>query len=231
MGETLPDRQIQIPPECRRFDLELPRYLEGEASTQVEGHAAQCGACRSVLEQLRGIQAAARQLPEESPSPKMWVQLRSRLRAEGLIHARRRRWASWLDQLTLPSRLIPASVIAVLAVATVLVVTSSHHSNMGTRLEMTSSSTPLQANYSAQEISVEHTVRQMAQAYHSQINFTDPDVREDYQKGIASLDNSIRECNETLQQAPDNLLARQYLMQAYAQKAAILASALEYQGR
>jgi hypothetical protein len=231
MDEQTRNQQAHEYLECQRFNAELPLYLEGESGTRVERHAAQCGACRAQLNELRAIQAMARQLPEDSPSPAMWEHLHDMLASEGLIRSRRRAWLTWLEQLTLPGRLIPASVIAVLAVIGLLIITSSHPRNGRVNIAETSSAPSAKANYAVEEASVERTVTQMDRAYQSQLGSLDPAVREDYQRGIESLNHSIRECSETLQQAPENSLAREYLMQAYAQKAALLASALEYQGR
>lgn len=221
------------PSECRRFDRELPLYLEGESGTSVERHAAQCAACRVELEELQAIRNVARQLPEEAPSPAAWANLRARLASEGLLQSPRPKGLSWLDKLALPSRLIPASAIAVLVVLGVLMVSSPHRQRTRRQVAESSSAgaTPSMPNYAVEEVSVQNTVRQMEPAYRNQLGSLDPSVREDYQRSMDSLDHSIHECSETLEQTPDNSLARQYLMEAYAQKAALLASALEYRGR
>jgi hypothetical protein len=52
-----------------------------------------------------------------------------------------------------------------------------------------------------------------------------------YQKRLRSLDNSINECRDSVRRQPADDLAQQYLLTAYAQKAEVLASALEFGNR
>jgi hypothetical protein len=58
-----------------------------------------------------------------------------------------------------------------------------------------------------------------------------PDLKATYEKSLVSLDGSIRECLDSLQQEPRNTLARDYLLTAYTRKAEVLSSALEFEGR
>jgi hypothetical protein len=219
---------ICLDPDCRRFEAEVAAYLEGEPGTSVEAHAARCGECRSVLEELKLLRATASELPLESPSPRLWTSLRNALRAEGLIQESPSSWRSWLGQFRLQSRWAVAGTAAALALAIVIVSSSQHRKH---RVTVAESAAPVAANYAAEQASLERTVNQMEQDYRAQVSSLDPAARGDYQKGLESLNDSIRECSETLREAPENSLARQYLMEAYAQKATVLASALEYEGR
>jgi hypothetical protein len=58
-----------------------------------------------------------------------------------------------------------------------------------------------------------------------------PDLKATYDKSLVSLDGSIQECLDSLQQEPGNTLAHDYLLTAYTRKAEILSSALEFEGR
>jgi ribosomal protein S27AE len=72
-------------PACVQFDDELEGYLEGETRPFVTTHAHDCPACGAVLADLQSISAAARDLPEEEPSPLVWAKVRTSLAAEGAL--------------------------------------------------------------------------------------------------------------------------------------------------
>jgi hypothetical protein len=71
----------------------------------------------------------------------------------------------------------------------------------------------------------------METSYQARAASFDPSMKETYQKSLDSLDGEIRECLDSIQQQPDNLLAREYLLAAYEQKATVLQSALYVEGR
>ena len=62
---------------CSRFGGELEAYLEGEARPFIASHARECTACAALLADLQAIQVAARDLPQEAPSPALWSKLRA----------------------------------------------------------------------------------------------------------------------------------------------------------
>jgi len=70
-------------PACAQFDAELEAYLEGEARPFIASHAHDCARCGALLADLQAIQQAARDLPQEEPSPMVWASLRAKLQAEG----------------------------------------------------------------------------------------------------------------------------------------------------
>ena len=70
---------------CEQFDAGLKAYLEGEARPIVTYHAHDCPSCSAMLADLQSIRAAARDLPQEEPSPLVWAKIRSSLAAEGTL--------------------------------------------------------------------------------------------------------------------------------------------------
>jgi predicted nucleic acid-binding protein len=70
-------------PACAQFSTDLEAYLEGEARPLIAAHASECPACNSLLADLQLIQAAARDLPLEEPSPAVWANIRQSLAAQG----------------------------------------------------------------------------------------------------------------------------------------------------
>ena len=70
---------------CVQFDAELEAFLEGEARPFITSHAHDCPSCVAMLADLQSIRAAARDLPQEEPSPRVWAKIRASLAAEGTL--------------------------------------------------------------------------------------------------------------------------------------------------
>jgi len=72
---------------CLRFNAELENHLEGEVRPFIASHARECGSCRDLLADLQSIRQAARDLPQEEPSPAVWANIRSSLESMGAFVA------------------------------------------------------------------------------------------------------------------------------------------------
>lgn len=202
---------------CRRFNLELPAHLEGESRTFVTVHAQECVFCRVLLQDLETVRVAARQLPREEPSPRVWANLRAQLRQEGIIREKETAWG-WLANWRQHVQLAPVGTLACLVI-------------LGSFL--TAPGTSLRAPASAPQADVgpDPVLADMESTFKANEKFLAPEVRDTYDKSLLSLDDSILECQNSLQQEPGNSLAHEYLLAAYSRKAEVLASALESTGR
>ena len=202
---------IRWPSEaCRRFDAQLQSYLEGEHRPELQVHASDCEYCGAVLADLLLLRTAGSELEPEQPPARMWANVRAALLQEGLIRPARSRGWTWAQWLWRP---IPAAALAtVLALAVVF-----FHSR-----------TRPHPNPSLQAIgNVQTTVTEMERAFHVQSATLDPRIRLAYDKGLATLDGEIGDCEAALARQPDDSLTREYLASAYNEKAEVLASALE----
>jgi hypothetical protein len=222
----------QLSSACKLFDEQLPAYSEGVEETSVLLHAAECPACGGVLKDLQQIRAAARELPLDSPPARVWKNVRTALAREALIRQPGPRWLGWLRAPGTPSRLAPATAAAAVAVLGAVFI-------FGPRLERKPAPlapqsnlalSALSANYAAEQLALAKTVQQMEQTFKQQETQLPPLIKSTYDKGLSSLDDSIRESLVSVHRNPRDELARQFLMEAYAQKADVLASALEYDG-
>jgi hypothetical protein len=83
---------------------------------------------------------------------------------------------------------------------------------------------PLPAEYQR----LQKTVQEVATSYDAQKKYIEPEIEAAYDKGLQSLDRSIQEASASVSTDPE---AREYLMNAYAQKAHVLTSALEFAHR
>jgi hypothetical protein len=218
---------------CREFDLNLAAYLEGEASADVPTHADQCSSCGAILDGLEFIRAAARDLPLESPSPRVWSNIRATLAEEGLIREQVSFWRRWFPSVSLVPRSAPAAALAFALLLAVIMVFKGDIQRNGSRNPALTPATvsAVQVSLSGVQSNLARTVQEMEEDYRAREASLDPSAKQVYQAGLTSLNNSIHECLDSLHKQPHNMLVREYLMQAYAQKAEVLASALEYGGR
>ena len=218
---------------CREFDANLAAHLEGEQNTGVLFHAEQCTSCSAILSDLELIRVAAKDLPLESPSPRVWSNIRATLAQEGYFRERESFWKRWITSASLVPRTAPVAALAFALVLAVIMVFKGDIQRTGFQNpslnKVAASIVP--AGLSSVQANLVHTVQAMEQNYKAREALLDPSAKQVYQAGLASLDSSIQECLDSLQKQPHNMLAREYLMQAYSQKAEVLASALEYGGR
>lgn len=227
--------QESISSDCKRFDEELAAYLEGAEGTRVLVHAAQCPACGGVVKDLQMIRSAAREMPLDSPSPRVWKKVRAALAGEGLILQPEPHWLGWLRAPGIPSRLVPATMgIAVAVLGFVFILSPKFSKKPAVLNPRTQTNTyalsASNASYTAEQLSLAKTVQQMELNFRQHETQLPPLIKSTYEKGLQSLDTSIQESLDSVRQDPQDELAREFLMRAYAQKADVLASAMEYDG-
>ena len=218
---------------CQEFNANLIAFLEGEENPDVRTHAEQCSSCGSLLADLELIRSAAKDLPLDFPSPRVWSNIRANLSNEGYFRDQESFWRKWSGRAALLTGAAPAAAFVLALVLAVILV---FRGDIRRNVSPTPSQAPVAASVipvglSSVQANLVRTVQQMEDSYKAREALLDPSAKQTYQQGLASLDNSIHECLYSLQKQPDNMLVREYLMQAYAQKAEVLASALEYGGR
>ena len=226
--------RYEKPLACVQFETELEAFLEGESRPFVSAHARACEFCGSVLADLEQLRAAARALPLEEPSPAVWASLHARLEREGIQRARTTGW-TWLRRLHVWPHPAPLGALASVVLVGVFILMASSTSRISPpRTEgrygppPTSVASLLGANQAAD---LTRAIQDLESAYQLNSKNLAPDVKASYDKGLDSLNESIRESLASLQQEPDNALAHEYLMDAYSRKAEVLSSALESGGR
>jgi len=226
-------------PQCRQFDLDLAAFLEGEKRTSIASHAKECPACNRVLADLDVIRTVARETLFEDPSPRVWTNVRATLAAEGFFREPasgrlgRLGFRSWLPQFGFMQYAAPLAALGCMAMlgAFLLLTPGSVNQNQVSTLSSNQSIASGAPADLLENTALEQTVSQMEKSFGERAKDFDPAVQASYQKGLRSLDNSIRESRVSVQNEPSNTLARDYLTNAYEQKAAVLSAALEYNGR
>ena len=214
---------------CRRFDAELEGYLEGDAAPHVVRHARECAFCGTLLADLEQIRRVSRDLPVDEPPAALWANVRAALVMEGIIHEPVNLWRRWFSSRfwLKPVPIAAAACIAVVVIALVAPrrgVIQTARNDSGTLTTGTMVPPP-------EFQSLASAVDDMEKNYRAQEASFDPQVKASYEKGLESLDGEINECLSSVQREPANAAARQYLMAAYSEKAQVLQSALEFNGR
>lgn len=215
---------------CQLFEQQLAAYLEGSEQTTVLSHARECAVCGDMFKDLQLIRAAARELPLEEPPSRVWKNLRTTLVREGLVRRPKPAWLAWLRAPNMPSRYVSATAAATVLVLGALVIVgpkfSRKHATLSTLTPMRLSADT--ADFTAEQMALAQTVQSMEQTFKQRETDLPPVIKSTYDKGLATLDSSIEQSLDSVRRNPRNDLARQFLMDAYAQKANILTSALEY---
>ncbi len=208
---------------CQLFDHELAAYLEGEERPKLVAHIRECPFCHSMLADLEGIGAVASHLAPQEPPERMWTSIRASLIAEGIIRQRETFWRRWRERW--PTWAGFHNPIAVAALGCLMVL------GVGLLWSRKTVPPPPPSVDLSDVAGAAAAVGPMEMSYHARAASFEPSVKETYQKSLDSLDGEIRECLNSVRQEPDNSLAREYLLAAYQQKAHVLQSALEVEGR
>ncbi|NDQ55682.1 MAG: hypothetical protein GZ088_01255 [Acidipila sp.] len=220
--------------QCQQFMEGAADWMEGHWSSEAQAHRSACAQCGALLADLEAIQHAAPLLAEPfaEPPERVWLSVRAQLQAEGILRTQR----SWLDRLkdsfTLAPRPVMAGAYAALFAAGVaLFFATSHHPsnnplaqlatrNSASPLASTPTAAPPDSVYSAQLANVELNTMGSVRAQ-------DPAIADSYRQNLAIVDNFIAVCEKRVQQDPQNSVAREYLLNAYQQKADLLAAMVD----
>ncbi len=210
---------------CNVFLEQLEEWMEGERSPAAKAHIRTCVDCSNLAVDLGSIRDTASSLAsaDPEPSPRVWAALRSQLEDEGLIHAAHRgasdRLKGWLHGTfwVVPRPVLAgAYLVALIAVGFALSGSSSlrNDSNLWmSRMQL--STQPLSARLANQEDTI------------SSLGSTNPVVTASLRKSLAVIDNNIALCEKSVREEPQNEFARDYLYEAYQQKADLIAQVTE----
>ncbi|MGH9699034.1 MAG: hypothetical protein ACRD5R_11935 [Candidatus Acidiferrales bacterium] len=207
---------------CRKFSEQIASWVEGQRTREADAHLRECTHCRNLLADLGLIEAAARDWASEEfdPPAQVWTSLRARLQREGLLRApqkTRRNWlGGWLPAIPRPV-LAGAYLAALVAIAFGLSGPVHSRINQQRWLETAqNTAAPLDAELNGYE-----------QATISSIPKSDPVITASLHKNLAIVDNYITLCEKSVDEEPQNETARDFLYDAYQQKADLLAQMSE----
>src|ERR1700684_337619 len=217
---------------CREFLNSLEPWMEGERPPDVRAHVRTCANCSGVVKDLEMIYAEARSwsASEQDAPEHLWTSLRAQLEQEGLISegtpaseggaqpapSRTGWFAGLFPQLSRPV-LAGGYLAALVAVAFALSGPVNKRVNEARWLKGTQTSTsPLSAQLNFAE--------QNSNTYIARSN---PDVTAALHQNLALVDKYIALCEKSVNEEPQNEVARDYLYEAYQQKADLLTQMTE----
>ncbi|MFZ3215173.1 MAG: hypothetical protein WA192_03855 [Candidatus Acidiferrales bacterium] len=214
---------------CEQFLVYLESWMEGERPAELQAHLRICLDCQEVVGELQAIRSEARgwSAHEVQAPERVWTALRAQLEEEGLIREtvparedgaeNRAGWlGGWFRALPRPV-LAGAYLAALVAVAFALSGPVNRRVNEARWLKGTEISTsPLNAQLNFAE-----------QNSNSYLLHSEPEVSASLHKNLAIVDNYIALCKKSVSEEPQNEIARDYLYEAYQQKADLLTQITE----
>jgi hypothetical protein len=217
---------------CREFLAYLEPWMEGERSPDAQAHVRNCPHCSSVIKDLEMIRTEARSwsASEQEAPERVWTLLRAQLEQEGLIRdtiparagsaqaaAPRTGWFAGLFPRLPRPVLAGAYLTALVAIAFALSGPVNKRVNEARWLKGTQISTsPLSAQLNFAE-----------QNSNSYVTRSNPVVAASLHQNLAIVDNYIALCEKSVSEEPQNEVARDYLYEAYQQKADLLTQMTE----
>lgn len=214
---------------CERYAGDLADFLEGtlDASRQreLERHLEACAACRALVADLRGIQAAAFTLDRVEPSPDVWG------RIEAGVQAGRRPGLSMADW---PARWMAIAAALLLATAFgVYALWSRPSSAPAVAVDAPSASDPaalvasVEADLQAAEAHYEKAIQGLELIAKSDTDALDPAVATVLQKNLQVIDQAIDESRAAVRAQPASMNAQDSLFDAMRDKVALLQQTVE----
>jgi hypothetical protein len=187
-------------------------------------HVAGCRQCQGFVADLQAIVSAAERLPDEiEPPARVWVSLRNQLELEGIIKEplevpaeEQPPWWQGLRSLIRTRAFATAAVGLLIAAAGILQLRQP-----GNPL----SSTPFpESNGLAQTARVLN--EQEVDLRNMHLTSTSP-VDASLEQNLQQVDAFIADCERHLKEVPQDELAREYLSDAYQQKAELLSAMMD----
>ena len=213
---------------CRELERILELEPDGPLPDAAAIHVAGCADCQALEADFLVIGAAANELAEEEVAPPewLWTRIRAELEAEGRIRepeaARVPSNAGWWSAFQRP-----VFAGAVLGAAFVIAGLLSMHS---VSIAPTSAALESAPAIGTESQSIDANATGTLDASEASIDSLpqqDPQVAEEVHHDLGVIDNFIVVCKKSVREQPDNEMAREYLYDAYQQKAQLLAVAMD----
>lgn len=206
--------------QCQELEQELERSGGGPLPAGAAAHVESCVSCRNLVADLESITAAAQALPREiEPPARVWTALQAQLAAEGILQTEPA-VAGWWEALLafFASPGLATATVGLLIIGAGLAVW-----NTGLENRLLPKAQP---GFETASSALRGEERGLA----AQPTRSDSAVDRSLRENLVIVDDFIAECERRVQEEPDNDLAREFLSNAYQQKAELLATMMDRSG-
>jgi len=213
------------------FTDRLSEYLDDELSfeerAEIDAHLRTCGACRTVLEELRAVQTRAASLPAAAPDADLWPGIEARLGARPSVTAFRQRAARRFS-FTLPQLVAAAAALMLVSGGGVWLSQLGGRATSLPPLAATDKSNPDIAPVSIVDPRYDEAINDLEQALQAGRSQLDPDTVKILESNLRAIDQAIEQSRKALEADPANVYLHSHLAEARQRKLALLrrASAL-----
>jgi len=218
--------------QCRNVEFAVEQEGLAPLPEAARAHVATCSQCQGFVADLETIVSAANELPAEvEPPARVWVSLRTQLELEGIIKtpvvAARSERATWwheFNDLFRSRALATATVGLLIVVAGVLQLRQPPDD---------SAEIPLRVAGPAWQIPFAQTAKVLNE---QEIDLTNMQlasttaVDASFRQNLKQVDDFIADCERRVSAEPQDDLAREYLSNAYQQKAELLSAMMDRGG-
>ena len=181
-------------------------------------HLAGCGSCQSLVADLTEIVATAHLLPTEvDPPARVWQSLKAQLESEGIIRTPGTRVAWWQGFSELfRSRALATVTVGFVIIAAVVI-------QLPRRVMA-----PIESRNVYGEVAV--ALNQDERGLLNVAPVANTALDASLRQNLEIVDNFIADCEQRLQEQPEDDFSREYLNGAYQQKAELLSVMMEREG-
>lgn len=211
--------------QCSELEVFFEQEGLAPLSADARQHLSECHSCKHFFDEVTGIVALAHELPAEiEPPAHVWISIQKELLREGVIRgvATERAAAPWWESF---AELFRNRAWATAAVAVVIILVA-----------FMLNSKPREQLLQVQEDPYGSTVTALSQQEHDLANTqlastgatsaVDATLRQNLQQ----VDEFIADCERRVKEEPSDELAREYLTNAYQQKAELLSAMMDRGG-
>ena len=213
--------------QCRDVEVVLEQEGLGPLPDAVRGHVAGCSHCQGLIADIETIISVSVQLPAEvEPPARIWVSLRNQLEQEGIIREAKSTgqaayWWTRLGDLFRSRALATVTVGLLIAVAGFIQL--SQHPDRTIKESKIAVAPDWQVPF-AQTRQV--LSEQEVDLRNMHLSSTSP-VDAALQQNLQQVNEFIADCERHLKAEPQDDLAREYLSDAYQQKAELLSAMMD----
>jgi len=192
--------------------------LAPDRETELKAHLEGCRDCRELARDFASIVQGAKGLASYEPSAAVWPKIAAELReARPGASAGTRERRAWLGTFWKPVGWVYAAAAALILVVVGGVVIRQKPWSAAAAPNEGSVEFTLAKLQEAQGY-YEKAIQALSEAVKSQENSMDARLAEVFSRSLAAMDETIQSCRQIIQEDPDNLTVRAYLLTAYREK-------------